>query len=68
MPLKKGYSKKAISKNIAAERRAGAPPRQAVAIAMETARKAAKKAGKPGKAPPMPRKKAKKKVAKRRRS
>ena len=66
MPLKKGYSKKAISKNIATERRAGASGKQAVAIAMQTARTAAKKAGKPSKAPAKPRKKAKKKAAKRR--
>ena len=64
MPLKKGYSKKAIAKNIATERRGGTSSKQAVAIAMQTARTAAKKAGKPGKAP---RKKSKKKAAKRRR-
>lgn len=40
MPLKKGYSRKTISSNIRAERAAGKPQRQAVAIALNTARKA----------------------------
>lgn len=49
--LKKGYSKKTIGKNIATEMKAGKPQPQAVAIALDTARRAAIKAGKPGKAP-----------------
>jgi len=55
--LKKGYSRKTISKNIVTEIKAGKPPKQAQAISFETARRAAKKAGKPSK---IPRKKAKK--------
>jgi hypothetical protein len=43
MPLKKGSSRKTISKNIATERRAGKPKNQAIAIAMQKAGKARKK-------------------------
>jgi hypothetical protein len=46
MPLKKGYSRASISKNIRAEIRSGRPQKQAVAIAYNTARTSAKKARK----------------------
>ncbi len=43
MPLVKGKSKEAISKNIRIERGAGKPERQAIAIAMSKAGKSKKK-------------------------
>lgn len=51
MPLKQGYSKASVSKNISMERKKGMPQRQAVAIALNTARTAAMKAGRPSKGP-----------------
>jgi len=52
MPLIKGYSKKSIGKNISKEMKAGIPQKQAIAIALSTARTSAQKVGKPSKAPP----------------
>lgn len=46
MPLKKGYSKKSVSANIRTEMAAGKPQKQAVAIALDVARRAKKKRGK----------------------
>jgi hypothetical protein len=40
MPLRKGYSRKTISRNIRTEMRHGRKQKQAVAIAMSVARKA----------------------------
>lgn len=47
MPLKKGNNQKAISENIHTEKAAGKPQKQAVAIALNTARRSGgKKNGK----------------------
>ena len=43
MPLKKGKSKKTISTNIATERNAGKPEKQAIAIALSEARRGKKR-------------------------
>lgn len=43
MPLKRGSSKKTISRNIATEVRAGRPQKQAVAIAYSEARRSKSK-------------------------
>lgn len=43
MPLMKGKSKEAVKHNIKKEVKAGKPPKQAVAIALNTARKSGAK-------------------------
>ena len=48
MPLKKGSSRKTIGKNIRAEEGAGKPRKQAIAIALNEARKNGAKIAKKG--------------------
>lgn len=43
MPLKKGNSRKTVSQNIETEMAAGKPQKQAVAIALDVARRSRKK-------------------------
>jgi hypothetical protein len=45
MPLKKGSSRKTISANIRREKASGRPQKQAVAIALEQARRSNRKKG-----------------------
>jgi hypothetical protein len=49
MPLVKSASKKAVGENIRAEKDAGKPQKQAVAIALDVARRAGAKIPKSGK-------------------
>jgi len=51
MPIKKGFSRKTIGENIKKEMDNGVSKKQALAIALNVARKAAEKAGKPEKGP-----------------
>lgn len=46
MPLKSGYSKETIKANIKKEIASGKSPKQAVAIALDEAKKSKKKTGK----------------------
>ena len=46
MPLKKGYSKKTIAKNMREEMKSGKPRKQVIAVVLDVAKKAKKKAKK----------------------
>jgi hypothetical protein len=46
MPLKQGYSKKSVSSNVRKSMKEGKPQKQAVAIALNVAKKAKAKAAK----------------------
>jgi hypothetical protein len=39
MPIKRGYGKKTVSKNIKTEMKSGKPQKQAIAIALDVARR-----------------------------
>lgn len=54
MPLSKGYAPAAVSKNIKTELAAGKPKRQAIAIALDVARRSARKRGVRSPIPPRP--------------
>jgi uncharacterized protein YaiL (DUF2058 family) len=62
MPLKRGSSKKAVSSNIKTEMKAGKPRKQAIAIALSTARRS-KKGKKLAKGGPVKAKKSKSSAA-----
>ena len=48
MPLRQGYSRKTISRNIRTEFKAGRPLKQAIAIALKVARKAKRRGARRG--------------------
>jgi len=54
MPIKQGYSRSTIGANIRELIKSGKPRKQAIAIALNSARRSAKKRGKPEKAPAAP--------------